>query len=143
MSMKRFFISLFALSVVVGKTTAQNGQKPFAGYFFNDEYNIYMKIDLYGEGMEVPEHEMFGLLPGYLGKKNNNFYWVITSGNIKSRKTANIEMINDYGSEDLIASLTQKNDSTFVLKQLKGSDLKVPNKGKWQKLPTEITLKKK
>ena len=64
MSIKRFFISLFALSVAVGKTTAQNGQKPFAGYFFNDEYNIYMKIDLYGEGIEVPEHEMFGLLQG-------------------------------------------------------------------------------
>ena len=125
------------------KANAQEATNAFVGYFYNNEFNVYLKIDLHGNGIEVPEHELFGSLPGYLGKKNNNFYWVITSGNIKSRKTANIEMINDYGSEDLIASLTQKNDSTFVLKQLKGSDLKVPNKGRWQKLPTEITLKKK
>lgn len=141
--MKRLFLSLLTLSLFVGKISAQDGNKPFAGFFFNNEYNIYLKIDLHGEGIEVPEHEMFGRLPGYLGKKNNNFYWVITSSKIKSRKTVNMEMINDYGSEDLSVSLTMKNDSTFVLKQLRGSDLKVPNKGKWLKLPSEITLKKK
>ena len=122
---------------------AQNAHKTFAGLFVNDEYNIYLKIDLYSDGIEVPEHEMFGLLPGYLGKKHNNFYWLITSYNIKSKKTANLELINDYGSEDLTASITMKNDSTFILKQIKGSDLKVPNKGKWQKIPSEIVLKKK
>ena len=122
---------------------AQNAQKNFAGLFVNDEYNIYLKIDLYSDGIEVPEHEMFGLLPGYLGKNHNNFYWLITSYNIKSKKTANLELINDYGSEDLTASITMKNDSTFILKQIKGSDLKVPNKGKWQKIPSEIVLKKK
>ena len=127
----------------MGKMAAQDSQKNFAGLFVNDEYNIYLKIDLYSKGIEVPEHEMFGLLPGYLGKKNNNFYWLITSFNVKSNKTANLEFINDYGSEDFIASISKKNDSTFILKQIKGSDLKVPNKGKWQKLPSEIVLKKK
>lgn len=141
--MKRLFLSLFAICIVMGKMAAQDSQKNFAGLFVNDEYNIYLKIDLYSKGIEVPEHEMFGLLPGYLGKKNNNFYWLITSFNVKSNKTANLEFINDYGSEDFIASISKKNDSTFILKQIKGSDLKVPNKGKWQKLPSEIVLKKK
>ncbi|MGN0280853.1 MAG: hypothetical protein ACI4B3_00940 [Prevotella sp.] len=141
--MKRHFLSLLLLCFSSTHIAAQNEQKPFVGYFFNDEYNIYLKIDLHGEGIEIPEHEMFGLLPGYLGKKNNNFYWIVTSSKIKSKKTANMEMINDYGSEDLTVSLTMKNDSIFVLKHQNGSDLKVPNKGKWQKLPSEITLKKK
>ena len=141
--MKRLFLSLFAICIAMGKLAAQDSQKNFAGLFVNDEYNIYLKIDLYSKGIEVPEHEMFGLLPGYLGKKNNNFYWLITSFNVKSNKTANLEFINDYGSEDFIASISKKNDSTFILKQIKGSDLKVPNKGKWQKLPSEIVLKKK
>ena len=141
--MKRLIIALFAIAMPSMKMVAQGELKPFAGYFINEEYNIYLKIDLHGDGLEVPEHEMFGLLPGYLGKKNNNFYWIVMSGKIKSKKTATIEMINDYGSEDLSASLTMKNDSIYLLKLLDGSDLKVPNKGKWQKIPSEITLKKK
>ena len=74
---------------------------------------------------------------------NNSFFWLITSKNIKNKKFANIELINDYGSEDLSASLSLKNDSTLVLKQLKGSEIKVPNKGKWQKLPAELVFKRK
>ena len=116
--MKRLFLSLFAICIAMGKLAAQDSQKNFAGLFVNDEYNIYLKIDLYSKGIEVPEHEMFGLLPGYLGKKNNNFYWLITSFNVKSNKTANLEFINDYGSEDFIASISKKNDSTFILKQI-------------------------
>ena len=52
-------------------------------------------------------------------------------------------LINDPGSDDLTATLTIKNDTTYVLKQGKGSTLKVPNKGKWQKLPSEIVFIKK
>ena len=62
---------------------------------------------------------------------------------IKNKKKAIVEFINDYGSEDLKASLSKKEDGTIILKQLNGSDLKVPNNGKWQKIPKEITLKKK
>ncbi|MDY4653279.1 MAG: hypothetical protein SO402_02805 [Prevotella sp.] len=122
---------------------AQNENEPFKGYYYNDEYNIYLKIDLHSDGLIVPEHEMFGKLPGYLGKKNNSFYWLITTKDIKNKKKAIVEFINDYGSEDLEASLSKKEDGTIILKQLNGSDLKVPNNGKWQKIPKEITLKKK
>ena len=141
--MKRAFLALFVQSVFVVNSAAQSLQKPFTGSFWNYEYNIYLKIDLHGEGIEVPEHEMFGPLPGYLGKKYNNFYWVVTSKKLKSKKVAILEMINDYGSEDLSVSFTMKDDSTYVLKQLKGNDLKVPNKGKWQKIPTEIIMRRK
>ena len=55
---------------------------------------------------------------------------------------ATLSLINDYGSEDLTATLTMKNDSTFTLRQDDGSTLKVPDKGKWMKLPKELELKK-
>ena len=141
--MKKLFslICICTLFSLVAKSQENNYM--FKGYFFNSEYNVYLKIDLHGEGIIVPDHELFGQLPGYLGKKNNSFFWLITSKTVKNKKNATIELINDYGSEDLSASLFLKNDSTLVLKQLKGSDLKVPNKGKWQKLPSELVFKRK
>ena len=141
--MKKLFslICICTLFSLVAKSQENNYM--FKGYFFNSEYNVYLKIDLHGDGIIVPDHDLFGPLPGYLGKMNNSFFWLITSKNIKNKKFANIELINDYGSEDLSASLSLKNDSTLVLKQLKGSEIKVPNKGKWQILPAELFFKRK
>lgn len=141
--MKKLFslICICTLFSLVAKSQENNYM--FKGHFFNSEYNVYLKIDLHGDGIIVPDHDLFGPLPGYLGKMNNSFFWLITSKNIKNKTFANIELINDYGSEDLSASLSLKNDSTLVLKQLKGSEIKVPNKGKWQKLPAELVFKRK
>jgi len=99
-----------------------------------------MDIDFYDQCISVPGQELYGELPGYLGKKNNSFCWVITSAEVKDNKTARISLINDYGSEDLNAELTLKNDSVYVLKQLDGSTLKVPKNGKWMKLPKTLEL---
>ena len=52
-------------------------------------------------------------------------------------------MINDFGSEDLEASLTRKNDSIYIFKQEKGSTVKIPKNGKWQKLPKTLEFKKR
>ena len=52
-----------------------------------------------------------------------------------------MNLINDYGSEDLTATLTRKNDSIYILKQESGSTLKVPKNSKWQKLPKVLELK--
>ena len=120
---------------------AQGEVGPFHAYIYNNEYEVYLKINLYDEDISVPGQELYGQLPGYLGKKNNSFCWVITSAEVKD-KTATLSLINDYGSEDLIATLTLKNDSTYVLKQISGSTLKVPKNGKWQKLPKTLELKR-
>ena len=102
-----------------------------------------MKINLYEENIEVPGQELYGPLHGFLGKNHNSCCWVITSAKVEGNM-ATISLINDYGSEDLTASLTLKNDSTYILKQMEGSTLKVPKNGKWQKLPKtlEFMLKK-
>ena len=47
-------------------------------------------------------------------------------------------MINDYGSEDFTATLSQKNDSVYVFQYNDGSTFKMPYNGKWQKLPKKL-----
>lgn len=154
--MKTIFLTfaLFAVTLAAGAQTtpghqaaaaapAQTAERPFAGYFYNDEYEVYLRADFYGEGIVVPNHDLFGPLPGYFAKRFNSFYWLITAAKIKNSRTAELSIINDYGSEDLKATLTQKNDSVFILRQEDGSPLKVPNKGRWQKMPKQLELKKK
>lgn len=138
---KLITISLFCLASIGLK--AQNGNGPFRAYLFNKEYNVYLNINFYDQNISVPGQDLFGQVPGYLSKKNFTFAWLITSAEIKGDK-AHLLLINDYGSEDLTATLTRKNDSIYVLKQQDGSTLKVPAKGgKWQKLPKTLEFKKK
>jgi hypothetical protein len=121
---------------------AQSNNEPFRAYLSNNEYDVFLRINFYEQDVNVPGQDLFGQVPGYLGKKNNSFAWLITSAKINGNK-AKLQLINDYGSEDLTATLTRKNDSIYVLKQESGSTLKVPNKGKWLKLPKTLEFKRK
>jgi hypothetical protein len=123
--------------------SAQKRLRPFNAYLYNKEYEIYLQINFYEQDVNVPGQELYGPLPGYLGKERNSFCWVITSAKLKNDKTAEVAFINDYGSEDFTALLTQQNDSCYTLKHLDGSTLKVPKNGRWQKLPGTIELKRK
>ncbi len=137
---KLIAISLFCLTAIGMK--AQSNNEPFHAYLFNNEFDVFLRINLYEQDVNVPGQDLFGQVPGYLGKKNNSFVWLITSAKINGNK-AQLQLINDYGSEDLTASLTLKNDSIYILKQESGSTLKVPNKGKWLKLPKTMEFKRK
>jgi len=122
---------------------AQKNNTAFRAYLYNNEYKVYLRINLYDQNITVPGQELYGELPGYLGKKLNSFCWVITSCTVKSEQEAELKLINDFGSEDLTASLTRENDSVYVLRQVSGNTIKVPNKGKWQKLPKTLTFKRR
>jgi len=122
---------------------SQDEMQTFRAYLYNNEYDVYLRINFYDQDIEVPGQPLYGKLPGFLGKLHNSFCWVITSCKIKKVNEAEISLINDYGSEDLQASLFCHNDTTYVLHQLKGSTLKIPKNGKWQKLPKYLVLKRK
>lgn len=139
MSMKKLFGIAFLIHIVL-MGHAQNGEKPFRAYIYNNEYEVYLNIDFYDESITIPGQDLYGQLPGYLGKKNNSFCWVITSAEV-SGETAKLSLINDYGSEDLTATLSVKNDSLYLFKQVEGSTIKVPKNGKWQKLPKTLEFK--
>ena len=137
---KLIAISLLCLTTISVK--AQSNNEPFRAYLSNNEYDVFLRINFYEQDVNVPGQDLFGQVPGYFGKKNNSFAWLITSAKINGNK-AKLQLINDYGSEDLTATLTRKNDSIYVLKQESGSTLKVPNKGKWLKLPKTLEFKRK
>jgi hypothetical protein len=140
-----FHLSLGLLQAQTGgkNLPSDNKDKAFQAYLYNKEFEVYLRINFYEQNIIVPGQELYGELPGYLGKERNSFCWVITSAKVIDEQKAEIALINDYGSEDLTASLTRQNDSTYVLRQLDGSTLKVPKNSRWQKLPKLLELKRK
>ena len=134
-------ITIIILAFLLSPALAQENKEPFHAYLINKEYNVYLRINFYQENISVPGQELYGKLPGYLSKQHNSFCWLITSAEVEGNK-ATLQMINDYGSEDLTATLTAESDSVYVLKQIEGSTLKIPNNGKWQKLPKTLELRR-
>ena len=122
---------------------SQSESKPFCAYLVNDDYEVYLRINFYDKDIKIPGQEVYGELPGYLGKKRHSFCWVMVDAEVVSEQKARMTMINDFGSEDLEASLTRKNDSIYIFKQEKGSTVKIPKNGKWQKLPKTLEFKRK
>ena len=142
MKMRKNLLTLF-FSLVASTVVAQKDNTAFRAYIYNNEYDVYLRINFYDQDITIPGQELYGELPGYLGKKNNSFCWVITSCEVKNDHEAEMQMINDFGSEDLTATLTRKNDSIYILKQKRGNTIKVPRKGKWQKLPGQLEFKRR
>ena len=134
-------ITIIIFAFLLSPALAQENKEPFHAYLINKEYNVYLRINFYQENISVPGQELYGKLPGYLSKQHNSFCWLITSAEVEGNK-ATLQMSNDYGSEDLTATLTAESDSVYILKQIEGSTLKVPNNGKWQKLPKSLELKR-
>lgn len=137
--MKKLFILMFVLLVSV-KLAAQSN-KVFHTYIYNDEFKVYMDINLYENNVVVPDQELFGEIPGYFGAKRDQRKWLITSAKIDGKNTATLEIVNDYGSEDLTATLTfNPEDGSYVLRQKSGSRIKIVVNRKWVKIPTELKL---
>lgn len=138
--MNRWFLVIALLTASL-HVVAEDGI--FRTRIYNKEYDVFLQLNLYEETEMIPGQDILGKTYGYLKKTTDSRVWIITDAVIsKDGKSARLEMINDYGSEDLNATLTQESDSTFTLKQLEGSTLKVAGRGKWIKLPKTMTFKK-
>jgi hypothetical protein len=119
-----------------------NDSIAFIGEFQNNEYNVYIKINLIDKDILVPGQEILGELDGYFGSTQSSHIWPITSSEVEG-STAKIEVINNYGSEDFTASIILKDNNTLEFKHLKGSTFKFPVNKKWQKLPSKLTFIRK
>lgn len=114
----------------------------FKGRYFNKEYNIYIDMDLYLQNKQIPGQEFLGEVAGYLGDNIDSRKWIFTGATLVNNHTAKLSITNDYGSEDLKATLTyHPEDSTYVLKQEEGSAIKIARSRKWVKLPNSIIFK--
>lgn len=97
---------------------AQNDSTLFKGKLTNKELNVYMSIDFYHKNLKVPGQEVFGEMPGYFGDRLDSRKWLITDASVDG-KIAHLSIINDYGSEDLVADLVLLSDGTYELQQKK------------------------
>ena len=138
--MKRtFFIAMacfFCAPLFAQESTA------FKGKIVNDEYQVWIEMNFDEQTLIVPEQEIFGEVAGYLGADRDPRKWIVTGVKMKNKTTAQLEIVNDYGSEDLTASLTLNRDGTFTLKQLDGSTIKIAVNKKWVKLPKTLVFKR-
>lgn len=130
----------------IGKQSTSEQETPadtiiFKTHIENKEYQVWLDIDLYKPSILIPNQEVFGKVPGYLGAKRDTRKWIIVDYSI-SGNTAKLTIINDYGSEDLEASLTYNGDGTYTFKQIKGSTIEIVVNNKWVKLPQKMIFKK-
>lgn len=109
----------------------------------NDEYRVYMKINLYDQNVRVPGQDIYGDLPGYFGNKDSQLVWPVVKSKLVNDSIAEIQLINDYGSEDLSCTLSLNNDGSYTLHQDEGSTLKIVVKNKYVKIPGSLKLKRK
>ena len=137
--------SLFITTLLIWATTvfAQKSANVFTGYLYNDEYQVFMKINFYDNNVTSSAQPLFGEMPGYFGAKRDGREWFITSAKLTGKKTAKLQITNDYGSEDLTATLTCNSDSTYTLTQTGGSRLKIAVNRKWVKIPMKLDFKRR
>ncbi len=142
-TMKSTILSIL-LSLMCFSAYSQS-DAPFKAYIYNKEYKVYMRINLYDNDIKIPGQEIFGEIGGFLRSDDDSRCWIITSAEMNEKKhTANLEIINDYGSEDLTATLSYNpKDSVYTLKQNAGSTIKIARNRKWVKLPSTMQFKRK
>ena len=133
--------TVLAAALAAAAPCFPQGTGAFTGTVSNKEYSVFIAMDFHGPGIEVPGQELFGLLPGYIGDRRDSRAWLIISAGMEGGE-ARLQISNDYGSEDLEATLVQTSDSTFTLRQVSGSTLKIARNRKWVKLPRELEFKR-
>ena len=133
-----FSLTVFAQSAGVAQSVPKD---IFHAYLYNEEYKVYLDINLYAQDIVVPGQEIFGKTAGYFGAIRDSRKWLITSAKLHGKNRAEMEITNDYGSEDLSATLTYDTATgKYTLKQTGGSRLKIVVNRKWVKIPTELEL---
>ena len=107
---------------------------------FNKEYNVYIHIDLNSKQIRVPGQDIFGFVPGFFGDYEDARKWLFTDAELMNSHTVKLQIVNDYGSEDLEATLSYEKDGTYVLTQGSGSVLKIARNRKWVKIPKKLVF---
>ncbi len=119
-----------------------NDSTIFSGHLENKEYQVWLDINFIQKDILIPQQEVFGQVPGYLGAKRDSRKWIISDATITG-DIALLTIINDYGSEDLTAKLIRNSDGSYTLEQLSGNVIRIVVNNKWLKLPKRLVFIKK
>ena len=116
---------------------------PFEAKIYNEEYQMYIKMNLYDKNVLVDQEEsLIGEIPGYFWTKRDTRKWYILDADVTDEKTALLTFVNDFGSEDFTARLTYDDNGEYTLERLEGSKLKIVVQSKYVKIPNKVVFKK-
>ena len=118
MNKKCILLLVLLMLVTFGSYAQDRPDSTFIGKIYNDELKVYIVMNLVDKNVTVPQQDIFG-------------------------NVDHIEMINNYGSEDVSATLTYEKDGSYTYKHLSGSTLKFPLGQKWHKIPSKVVFKRK
>ena len=133
---------IMALLISCIAAMAQKEANVFTGYLYNSEYQVFLKINFIEKNVVSETQTLLGEMPGYFGAKRDMREWFITNAKVVNKKTAKLVITNDYGSEDLTATLTYDGEGKYTLTQTDGSRLKIAVNRKWVKIPMKLELVK-
>lgn len=139
--MKKAF-ALFVVCLVSALAVAQEA-RPFDVEIKNDEHKIYIKMNLYDKDVTVAGQDVLGQMDGYIGSTQSTGKWFIVASRVVKEDEAEVEVVNDYGSEEFTATIKANADGTYTYNKKGGSTLKFAVKGKWQKIPGKVEMVKK
>lgn len=145
-----FCFALFSVNIqaqnssTIAESVAQQecAEKTFIGEYRNDELKIFLRINLIDKNVQVPKQDILGEIDGYIGSTQCDHVWPIVDSEVNGN-TAQLQLINNFGSEDFTATLTDNGDGTVTLKHIQGSTFKFPVNRKWQKIPKTVVFHKK
>lgn len=136
--MKKMALLICTLWIAVAALGQTN--RPFEGKIVNKQYDVYIRMNFYDNDIVVEGADLFGKLPGFFGDEKDARKWLFTKAKIKGDKIADLQIINDYGSEDLEATLELTKEGVYVLTRKSGSDMKIARDGKWVKIPKRLVF---
>ena len=133
--MKRIFAILFAML----STLVVSAQRPFDGFFTNDELDLRCQLNLYADSIPVPGLEMDNCY-GYLQGKINGT-WVILKIKEMDEKSALVRAVSDRGSDgqDVKIVLTESGVSMTLVND---NNMKAISGKKYVKMPKPFKLER-
>ena len=133
--MKRIFAILFAML----STLVVSAQRPFEGFFTNDELDLRCQLNLYADSIPVPGLEMDNCY-GYLQGKINGT-WVILKIKEMDEKSALVRAVSDRGSDgqDVKIVLTESGVSMTLVND---NNMKAISGKKYVKMPKPFKLER-
>ena len=132
----------FIFSILLACMTLFVNAQSMKGRYYNEEYQVFLYLHADSADVKVPGQDIYGDLPGYFGSKRDSRLWLITDCERINDKKVEITVINDYGSEDFTATLTEDANGNITMKHIEGSTYKIVVKSKYVKIPKTITFVK-
>lgn len=113
-------------------------QRPFEGYFLNNDLDISCRINLYADSIPVPGLETdscYGYIQGRI-----NGTWILLRQKEASREHILMRAVSDRGSDAQDIEFVLGEDGQIIMRQVDGAYIKGIDKRKYVKLPKNVVL---